>query len=64
MVEQTEKFNSPGIKTEFVGEALHSKYRNMSLSHQYKDHLVIDEAHCIRTWNVNAKMSMLYNVIL
>ena len=87
MVEQTEKFNSLGIKTEFVGEAQtnpssrrrvlngeaqivfispenaikNSKYRNMFLSHQYKDHLValvIDEAHCVRTWYVNAKMSM------
>lgn len=79
MVEQTEKFNSLGITTEFVGEAQtdpsarrrvlsgeaqivlispenaiqNSAYRNMFLSEQYKNRLValvVDEAHCIKTW--------------
>ena len=79
MVEQTEKFNSLGIATEFVGEAQTNPssrrkvlsgvaqvvlispentiqnlaYRNMFLSEQYKNYLValvVDEAHCVRTW--------------
>lgn len=82
MVEQTAKFNSLGIITEFVGESktnpdvrrrvlqgevqivltspenviLNSSYRNMLLSEKYRQRLValvVDEAHCVKTWLVN-----------